>query len=61
MKLKEKIVVLRYWIGDNEKKIRLYALIFLVATLSFGLGCLVNREFNYSPIIIEKCANIANN
>lgn len=57
MKFNEKITILRYWIGDNEKKIRLWALILLIATLSFGLGYLTNKKFNYAPIIIEKCAN----
>jgi hypothetical protein len=33
------------------------AIIFLVASLSFGLGYLANREFNHAPIIIEKCAD----
>lgn len=57
MQLKEKIVALRYWIGDNRKKIKFWSVILLASTLSFGLGYLINREFNYAPIIIEKCAN----
>lgn len=39
------------------KKEFIFALIiFLVSSLSFGLGYLANREFNHAPIIIEKAA-----
>ncbi|MBI5401526.1 hypothetical protein HZB05_01725 [Candidatus Wolfebacteria bacterium] len=55
--MKEKILIIKYWIGDNEKKIKLWLLIFLVATLSFGLGYLVNQEFSRTPIVIEKCSD----
>lgn len=37
-----------------KKEIIFALIIFLVATLSFGLGYLANREFNHAPIIIEK-------
>jgi hypothetical protein len=40
-----------------KKEIILGAIVFLVSSLSFGLGYLANREFNHAPIIIEKCAD----
>lgn len=58
--MKGKILAIKYWIGDNGEKIRFWLLIFLVATLSFGLGYLANREFSHVPIVIEKCSGIAN-
>ncbi|MBI4993914.1 hypothetical protein HZC33_03115 [Candidatus Wolfebacteria bacterium] len=42
---------------ENKQAIIIGLLIFLVATLSFGLGYLSNREFNRAPIVIEKCSN----
>ncbi len=42
-----------------KKELVLGAAIFFVASLSFGLGYLANREFNHAAIIIEKCANTA--
>ncbi len=45
-------------IGDyvvvHKREIIFILIIFLVASLSFGLGYLANREFNHAPIIIEK-------
>jgi len=38
----------------RKKEIIFVAIIFFVASLSFGLGYLANREFNHAPIIIEK-------
>jgi hypothetical protein len=40
-----------------KKEIILGAIVFVVASLSFGLGYLANREFNHAPIVIEKCTN----
>ena len=45
---------LKEWLYIYKKEIIFGAIIFLVATLSFGLGYLANREFNHAPIIIEK-------
>lgn len=39
--------------NTKKKEIILAITIFLVASLSFGLGYLANREFNHSPIIIQ--------
>jgi len=46
------------WIKEYEKEIKIGLLIALVASLSFGLGYLTNREFNRAPIIIEKCSGL---
>lgn len=40
-----------------RRELVLALIIFLVASLSFGLGYLANYEFNRAPIIIEKCSN----
>jgi hypothetical protein len=40
-----------------KKEFILAGIIFMVATLSFGLGYLANREINHAPIIIEKCSS----
>lgn len=41
---------------NYKKEFILGAVIFLISSLSFGLGYLANREFNHAPIVIEKCA-----
>ncbi len=46
----------RNWIIFYEKEVIFGTIIFFVASLSFGLGYLANREFNHAPIIIEKCS-----
>ena len=55
----EKISQFKEWFIENQKNIFLTILIILVATLSFGLGYLSNREFTRAPIIIEKCSDTA--
>jgi hypothetical protein len=47
---------MKNWIVNHKKEIIFALIIFLVASLSFGLGYLSNREFNRTPIIIEKCS-----
>ncbi len=44
------------WLIFYQKEVIFGAIIFLTASLSFGLGYLANREFNHAPIIIEKCS-----
>jgi hypothetical protein len=44
----------RDWVLFHKKEVIFALIIFVVATLSFGLGYLANREFNHAPIIIEK-------
>jgi uncharacterized protein YpmB len=39
------------------KIITIVLLLFLIVSLSFGLGYLLARETNRSPIIIEKCSD----
>ncbi|MEK7193523.1 MAG: hypothetical protein AAB652_01920 [Patescibacteria group bacterium] len=45
---------IRDYVVMHKREIVFTLIIFLVATLSFGLGYLANREFNHAPIIIEK-------
>ena len=44
------------WISQHKREIVFALIIFLVASLSFALGYLANREMNRAPIIIEKCS-----
>lgn len=48
------------FIKNHKRDIIIFLLAFLISSLSFGLGYLVNREFNRAPIIIEKCSDIGN-
>jgi len=45
---------IKEWISNHKRDIILFLLIFLISTISFGLGYLVNREFTHAPIVIEK-------
>lgn len=47
----------RDWLIFYQKEVVFALIVFLVASLSFGLGYLANREFNHAPIIIEKSNN----
>jgi len=47
----------REFISEHKKEIIWFAIVFLVATLSFGLGYLTASQFNHAPIVIEKRAN----
>ncbi len=42
------------WCKAHPREVFWFALLFLTATLAFGLGYLANRELNHAPIIIEK-------
>jgi hypothetical protein len=44
----------KMWFRMHERETAFAAIIFLVATVSFALGYLANREFNHAPIIIER-------
>ena len=44
------------WLRFRQKELILGGIIFLVASLSFGLGYLASRDFNHAPIVIEKCS-----
>lgn len=56
----EKIESVQNWYVFYKKEVVFCMIIFLVASLSFGLGYLANREFNHAPIIIEKCSTFGN-
>ncbi|MCR4328607.1 MAG: hypothetical protein NUV53_03770 [Patescibacteria group bacterium] len=43
------------WSEEHRKEIGFGVIMFLVATISFGLGYLANREYTHAPIIIEQC------
>jgi len=47
---------LKNFFQENKKPISLILLLFLIVSLSFGLGYLLARESNRAPIIIEKCS-----
>ena len=47
------------WVLFHKKEVVFAVIIFLVASLSFALGYIANREFNRTPIIIEKCSNLS--
>jgi len=40
----------------KKREIMLFLLLFLVISLSFGLGYLLAKQNNVAPIIIEKAA-----
>jgi hypothetical protein len=44
--------------GARKREIMIFILVFLICSLSFGLGYLTNRRFDRIPIIIEKCSGI---
>jgi len=46
---------MREWLRACKKQFVFAGIIFLIATLSFGIGYLANTQFNHAPIIIEKC------
>lgn len=45
------------WIGERRRDIIVFTLIFLLCSLSFGLGYLVNQEYTHAPIVIQKVGN----
>ena len=49
--------MIKEFIQEYKKEILKGLLIFLITTLSFGLGYLFNLDNNRAPIIIEKCSN----
>jgi len=48
---------IKQYIATYKREVAFGAILFFVASLSFGLGYTANRQFNHAPIIIEKCAN----
>lgn len=49
---------LRAFLGQYKKEIILGLILFLVASLSFGLGYVASGQFNRAPIVIEKCSDL---
>jgi hypothetical protein len=47
---------IKQYISAHKRQAIVGAIIFFVASLSFGLGYTADRQFNHAPIIIEKCA-----
>ena len=45
----------KIWLKKRE--IILFLLLFLIVSLSFGLGYLLAKQNNIAPIIIEKASN----
>ncbi len=45
----------------HKKEVVFGLIIFLVASLSFGLGYLVSRDMSRAPIVIERCSNLTSN
>jgi len=44
----------RVWCIEHKQDIGLVFIIVLIASLSFGLGYLANRESTHAPIVIEQ-------
>ena len=42
---------------NHKREIVLFVLIFLVSTISFGLGYLFANQFERAPIVIEKATS----
>lgn len=53
--MEELFKFMKDWLKENQKIITQTILIFLIATIAFGLGYLWRGEIERAPIIIEKC------
>jgi hypothetical protein len=47
---------IKQYITGHKKEVAFGAILFFVASLSFGMGYAASRQFNHAPIIIEKCS-----
>lgn len=47
--------VFYYYLLSHKRQIVFGVIIFITASLCFGLGYLADRQFNHAPIIIEEC------
>ena len=45
---------MKEWFSEHKQEVMLFVFIFLVSTISFGLGYITGHEGNRAPIIIEK-------
>lgn len=41
------------WLENHKREVILFLMLFLISSLSFGLGYLLAREESIAPIIIE--------
>jgi len=48
---------LYHYLTSHQRQVLFGAIIFLTASMGFGLGYLADRQFNHAPIIIEKCGD----
>ena len=48
---------IKQYIVAYKKEAAFGAILFFVASLCFGLGYVAGRQFNHTPIIIEKEVN----
>ncbi|MBI2591591.1 MAG: hypothetical protein HYW34_02855 [Candidatus Brennerbacteria bacterium] len=46
------------WLKSHKREILLFFLLFLISSISFGLGYLTRQELNQTPIIIQKNSEI---
>ncbi len=44
----------KFWLQEHRKEVVLFALFFLVSTISFALGYLVAGETTRAPIVIQQ-------
>jgi len=44
------------YLKENKYEAVLFLVLFLVSTLSFGVGYLIAHQAEQAPIIIEKCS-----
>jgi len=49
---------IKIWCQSHIKEILLFIFVFLVSTMSFGLGYLIAIDHSRTPIIIEKNSEI---
>lgn len=48
---------IKNYAAAHQKQIAFGAVLFFVASLSFGLGYAAFQQFDHASIIIEKCAS----
>jgi len=41
----------------HKREVVFGAIVFFIASLSFGLGYAADRQFDHTPIVIEKCSS----
>jgi hypothetical protein len=46
----------KFYILTHKREVAFGAILFFVASLSFGLGYSASLQFDHAPIIIEKCS-----